>query len=121
MSTNKYDSMWLAFVRFEAEPGEDFNALIELDGNDSAPTYLGAWANVLVDSFNLKEAIDIIEEGLTELRFRLLFIQKIENIALLVEEDELKSGVTEELDSMHQHGYKFMISDRVFAYTAEED
>ena len=121
MNTDKYDSMWLVFVRFEAELGEAFNDLIDLDEKDSAPTYLGAWANVLVDSFNLKEAIDIIEKGLAELKFKLLFIQKIENIALLVEKDELKSSVIEELGLMHQHGYRFMISDRIFPYTAEED
>lgn len=113
--------MWIAFVQFEAEPGERFNALVDVEEQDAVPTYLGAWANVLVESSALKEAVDLIEAGLKELRFKLVRIQKIEHTALLVEEEELKRSVVAEITYMRQHGYKFMISDRMFPYTAEQE
>ena len=121
MKTTAYDAMWIAFVQFKAAPGEQFNALIDVAEQDAAPTYLGAWANVLVESSALKEAVDLIEAGLKELRFQLVRIQKIEHAALLVEEQELKSGVVAEMAYMRQHGYKFMISDRMFPYDAEQE
>jgi hypothetical protein len=121
MRTPDYDSMWIAFVQFEAAAGEQFNALIDVEDTDAVPTYLGAWANVLVESSALKEALDLIEAGLKELRFQLVRIQKIEHAALLVEEQELKPSVVAEMAYMRQHGYKFMISDRMFPYDTEQD
>ena len=120
MKTTDYDSMWIAFIQFEAAPGERFNALIDME-EQKVPTYVGAWANVLVKSSALKEAVDIIEAGLKELRFQLVRIQKIEHTALLVEEHELRSSVVDEMAYMRQHGYKFMISDRMFPYAAEQE
>ena len=116
-----HDSMWIAFVQFEAEPGKRFNALIDVEEQGAVPTYLGAWANVLVESSALKEAVDLIEAGLKELRFKLVLIQKIEHTALLVEKQELKSSVVTEMAYMCQHGYKFMISDRMFPYVAKQE
>jgi len=123
MQKNKYNSVWIAFVKFKAGNGESFNALIDVEEKESDLTlkYLGAWANVLVDSNSIKGASEIIEQGLKELRFQLVFIQKIENTALLIEEGELKSGVVDEIADMLQHGYKFMISDRIFPYAEGEE
>ena len=121
MKTTDYDSTWIAFIQFEAAPGERFNALIDVEEQQELPTYVGAWANVLVESSSLKEAVDLIEAGLTELRFQLVRIQKIEHTALLVEEHELKSSVVDEMAYMRQHGYKFMISDRMFPFASEQE
>lgn len=121
MQTNKYSSIWIAFVQFKAEAGENFNNLIDTEEQSSDLAYLGAWANVLIDSSDINGAFDIIEQGLKELKFQLVFIQKIENTALLVEEEELKSDVVEEIHYMLQHGYKFMISDRIFPYADGEE
>lgn len=111
---------WLAFIQFEAEAGENFNELIELNENNFDLTYVGAWANVLVDSTSLKDALEIIKQGLHELKFQLIAIQKIENTTPLIKEDELKSSVIDEIELMQEHGYRFMISDSIFPYTAEE-
>ena len=121
MSTTEHDSTWIAFVQFEAAPGERFNALIDVAEPNAAPAYVGAWANVLVASYALKEAVDLIEAGLQELRFTLVRIQRIEHTALLVEKQELKRSVVAEMAYMRQHGHKFMISDRMFPYTAEQE
>ena len=121
MQTNKYKSIWIAFVQFKAEAGESFNDLINTEGQGSDLVYLGAWANVLIDSTNMNDALDIIEHGLRELKSQLIFIQKIENTALLVEEEELKSSVVDEISYMLKHGYKFMISDRIFPYADGEE
>lgn len=121
MKTTDYDSTWIAFIQFQAAPGERFNALIDVEDQKEVPTYLGAWANVLVESSALKEAVDIIEAGLKELRFQLVQIQKIEHTALLVEEHELNSSVVDEMAYMRQYGFKFMISDRMFPYAAEQE
>ena len=121
MEKHGYLNVWLAFVQFEAEPGERFDSLIEREETDSTPTYIGAWANVLVDAIALKDVPDLIERGLHELKFRLVLIQKVENVALLVEEGELKEGVVGEIAYLLQNGYKFMISDRIFSYAEDEE
>ena len=114
-------NIWIAFIHIKAEDGESFNDLIDMEDEESDLTYLGAWANVLVDCTNIKGVPEIIEQGLEELKFQLVFIQKIENTALPLEKNELKSGVVDEIAYMVQHGYKFMISDRIFPYADIEE
>ena len=69
---------------------------------------------------SLKDALEIVENGLQELKFQLIAIQKIESASSLVEYNELKMSITDEIEWMQEHGYRFMISDRIFPYTAEE-
>ena len=121
MQKNRYLNVWLAFVQLEAEPGENFDNLIDKEVPDANPTYIGAWANVLVDAIALKEVPDLIEQGLRELKFQPMLIQKVENTAMLVEEGELKESVVKEIAYMLQHGYKFMISDKIFSYAEGEE
>lgn len=113
--------MWLAFVQFVAESGENFDSLIEREVTDSNPPYIGAWAHVLADSIHLTDVSNLIELGLRELKFKLVLIEEVENTAMLVDEGALKDSVVSEIAYMLQHGYKFMISDKIFPYAEGEE
>jgi DNA-dependent RNA polymerase auxiliary subunit epsilon len=55
--------------------------------------------------------------GLRELKFEIEFIEKIENISSLIENDELKSDVKIEVDWLLNSEFVFKISDKIFPYT----
>lgn len=109
--------MWLAFVQVVPDEGYHFADLIDTEGAEAEATYVGAWCNVLVKHGDIKKAIDIIEKGLLEKHFILAFIDKIENIESLVENEELNEQTLDEIHWLYNSEYVFMISDKLFPYT----
>ncbi|RZK25640.1 MAG: hypothetical protein EOO43_04985 [Flavobacterium sp.] len=107
-----YLRIWLVFVEINAHEGFDFNDLIE--GSSPGRIYIGAWANILVKSETITEAIELLEGGLRELNFKIIFIDKIENFNSLVEYDEVDKEVITEADWLIKSTYKFKISDKIF-------
>ena len=114
----KYKNTWLSFVNIVAET-DKINDLIDLEGEEDNSNYSGAWANIIVKAETIKEAIDIIPLGLGELDFNVEFIDKIENIASLVEYDEISEDVIKEVDWLLSTNYVFKISDKIFPYESD--
>ena len=62
----KFKKLWIASVDIEAAPGYEFNDLIDCsECNETLPSYNGAWANVILQSETIKEALNLIEQGLS--------------------------------------------------------
>jgi hypothetical protein len=112
---NEYRKVWLAFVQIEAQENYSFNDLIDSE-NAGTPEYVGAWANVLVKAEDINKALEIVPQGLDEKKFNVIFVDKIENVASLVEYKELDANVMQEVDWLLSTDYVFMISDKIFPY-----
>lgn len=116
MKRKKYSDFWLAFVNLKAKEGFVFTDLIDFDGSSDNIDYKGAWANVIVKSESINEALVIVPLGLGELDFEVIFIDKIENIGSLIEYKEIKDDVKSEVDWLAKSEYVFKISDKLFPY-----
>lgn len=116
MNRDKYNGFWLAFVNIRAEKGFKFNDLIALGANDPKSSYIGAWVNIIVKAEEINEAIEIIPQGLKELNFDVVFIDKIENLGSLMDYDEVSGLVASELNWLSESDYVFKISDKLFPY-----
>lgn len=111
-----YKNVWLAFVHIQAKVNYSFMDLIDFDIEDDNDNYQGAWANILIKSDNIKDAIEIIHQGLDELNFDVVFIDKIENVESLIEYDEINEIVKSEVNWLLKSEYVFKISDKIFPY-----
>lgn len=116
MSRKKYSDCWLVFVNLKARDGYIFNDLIDLSDSTSDMNYKGAWANIIVKADTINEALEIVPLGLEELDFEIVFIDKVENIASLVEYKEVSDDVLLEVDWLLRSKYVFKISDKLFPY-----
>ena len=116
MSKDKYNNFWLAFVNIRAEKGYKFNDLIDLGADDPKSSYVGAWANIIVKAEEMNEAIEIIPQGLKELNFDVVFIDKIENLGSLIDYGEVNELVASEVNWLSESDYVFKISDKLFPY-----
>ncbi len=114
-----YKSVWLALVDIEAGKGNMFHELLDFEG-ELEEQYIGAWGNILVICDRINEVPDIIEKGLNELGMRILFIDKIENIESLINENGITEEVIEEVDWLLNSDYIFKISDKLFPYSERE-
>ncbi|MBS4065149.1 MAG: hypothetical protein KGZ74_11350 [Chitinophagaceae bacterium] len=112
-----YDKVWIAFVNIQALEGAKFNDLIEIDSDKQSEEYIGAWCNVLIVNDKINEVPDIIEAGLSELYMKVKFIDKIQNLASLIEYDEIGEGVIKEAEWLLKTKYIFKISDKLFPYS----
>ena len=117
MNNNKYSSVWLLLVQFVAKEGIRFNDLIDSEGREEKENYEGAWANVIVKANSISEAIEITPKGLAEKNFKMVFIDKAENLNSLIENKELDNSVVNEVDWLLSTEFVFMISDKVFPFT----
>ncbi|HAD12942.1 MAG TPA: hypothetical protein DCF33_10965, partial [Saprospirales bacterium] len=81
--------------------------------------YTGAWANVIVKAQNISDSLNIIQLGLSELNFEVIFIDKIENIASLIEYNEINNTVLAEVNWLSKSKFVFMISDKLFPYVED--
>ena len=97
MRTKKiFKQLWVASVDIEAMPNYDFIVIIQ------APT--------------IKEALFLIEIGLNEKNFKIRFIDKIENLYSLVEDNEINIDMIKEAEWLYKSQYSFMISDKLWPY-----
>lgn len=113
---NTYKNIWLVFVQIEPEEDYSFENLIDFD-EEVDKKYNGAWANLIVKADTIYDALDIAPQGLKEKNFKVIFIDKIENVKSLVEYNEIDSKVIEEIDWLLTTNYVFMISDKIFPYS----
>lgn len=110
-------NIWLVFVHIKAKTGFRFNDLIDLESSEEKnDQFKGAWANILVKAKSIKEAIEIVPLGLDELNFSVKFIDKIENIASLIEHDEINNDVIDEAKWLSKSDFVFKISNKIFPY-----
>ena len=78
MKKLKYKNIWISLVNIKSKEGFSFMDLTDTDDDEALPyNYVGAWGNILVKSDNIKSALDIISQGLDELHFEVVFIDKI--------------------------------------------
>ena len=113
----KFIQMWVASVDIEADSGYNFMDLIDCsDHNEVLPKYIGAWANVIIQSATINEALDLLEIGLNEKNFRIKFIDKIENMYSLIEDDDVNEDIIKEAEWLYSSKYCFVISDRLWPY-----
>jgi hypothetical protein len=110
-----FKKVWLVFVLIEAQEGHSFNDLVDSDVA-AAQSFIGAWANVLVKTNDIDKAIDIARRGLDEKKFVVIFIDKIENVASLVEYKELDESIIQEAMWLLSTDFAFMISGEIFPY-----
>ena len=114
---NKYKQIWVASVDIEAVPGYDFMELIDYsDHNEVLPKYIGAWANVIIQSATINEALILLERGLNEKSFNIKFIDKIENLYSLIEDNDINEEIIKEAEWLYSSQYRFMISDKLWPY-----
>jgi hypothetical protein len=116
MKSKDYTKFWLALVNLRAKAGFDFMDLIDFEDSPSRIKYKGAWANIIVKSKSIHEALEIIPLGLDELSFEVVFIDKIENISSLIKNKEISEEVKAEVDWLMKGDFVFRISDRLFPY-----
>ena len=113
----KFIQMWVASVDIEADSGYNFMDLIDCsDHNEVLPKYIGAWANVIIQSPTINEALDLLEIGLNEKNFRIKFIDKIENLYSLIEENNINVDMIKEAEWLYSSKYSFVISDKLWPY-----
>lgn len=113
----KFKKLWIASVDIEAAPGYEFNDLIDCsECNETLPAYNGAWANVILQSETIKEALNLIEQGLSEKNFIVKFIDKIENLYFLVEDNDVNVEIIKEAEWLYSSKFRFMISDKLWPY-----
>lgn len=112
----EHKNIWLAFVHIKAKKNYNFMDLIDFNSEIDNTNYQGAWANILIKSENIKDAIEIIPQGLDELNFEVVFIDKIENAESLIEYDEINEIVKSEVIWLSKSNYVFKISDKIFPY-----
>ncbi|MCR5246397.1 MAG: hypothetical protein K6E14_01245 [Paludibacteraceae bacterium] len=110
-----YKKLWLTVVQIRACKGFDFNDLIDKNEDDNNK-YIGAWANVLVKASTITEVVYILNEGLKELQFEVVFIDKISNMASLVEENEVSQEIISDADSLFGSDYKYVFCDELWPY-----
>ena len=116
-SKQKYKQIWIVSVDIEAISGYDFMELIDRsDCNEALPKYIGAWANVIIKSATINEALNLLEIGLKEKNFKIRFIDKIENMYSLVEDDDINIDMIKEAEWLLSSQYCFMISDKLWPY-----
>lgn len=115
MQNMKYSELWMVFVNINAKSGYDFRDLVDMPEKNSNE-FKGAWANILVRAKTINEVIDIVPLGLSELNFDVVFIDRVENIGTLAENNEVKVEVLKECDWLLESGYVFKISDKLFSY-----
>lgn len=116
MKKDKYLNLWLAFVNILAKKGVLFKNLIDSENNNFEINYTAAWANVIIKARNISNALKIIENGLEELNFKVIFIDKIECLSSLIEYDEVNNNVLSEENWIEDSQYVFKISDKLFPY-----
>jgi hypothetical protein len=116
MRKSKYDELWLILVKFEAQENYRFNDLINAEDEDPKYEFKGAYANVIVKSRDIINAIEIVPKGLLELNFQVLQVQRVEQFRHLIEDRKVTQSVIEEADWLIKSKYVFMISDRIFPY-----
>lgn len=119
MQSNKYRSLWLVFIEFRAEQGKVFNDLLDHGEDETFELYDGAWANVLVKANSICDTVKIARKGLAKHGFKTIFIDKVENLASLVEHNEVNEDVIREADWLLDTEFVFKISDKIFPYTNE--
>lgn len=113
----KFKQIWVATVDIEAISGYDFMDLIDFsEHNEVLPRYIGAWANVIIQSASIKEALNLLEIGMNEKNFRIKFIDKIENMYSLIEENDINVDMIKEAEWLYSSHYSFMISDKLWPY-----
>jgi len=116
MKSNKYSNFWLVFANLKAKQGFVFNNLIDFGDSPDSVNYKGAWANIIIKSKNINDALEIVPLGLDELEFEIIFIDKIENIGSLIEYEEITDDVIKEVDWLSKSEFVFKISDKLFPY-----
>ena len=74
MKNKDYKKLWLFFVHIKAKKGLKFNDLIDSEEyiESSRKEYIGAWANIIVKSSTINDALKIVPRGLKELGFELV-------------------------------------------------
>lgn len=113
----KYKQLWIASVDIVASPGYKFNDLVDCsECNDTLPSYDGAWSNIILHAKTINEAINLIEKGLSEKNFSIKFIDKIENLHSLVEDENVNIDLVREAEWLYSSKYCFMISDKLWPY-----
>jgi len=69
-----------------------------------------------LQSETIKEALNLIEQGLSEKNFIVKFIDKIENLYFLVEDNDVNVDIIKEAEWLYSSKFRFMISDKLWPY-----
>lgn len=70
-----------------------------------------------MQSETINEALILLEMGLSEKNFIVKFIDKIENLYSLVEDNDVNIDIIKEAEWLYSSKYRFMISDKLWPYS----
>lgn len=110
-----FKNFWLVFAQIKPEAGYLFEDLVESESFVNEK-YVGAWANLIVKSNEIIDALKLVSLGLKEKNFEVVFIDKIENVQSLVDYNELDHKILNEIEWLIDSDFVFMISDKIFPY-----
>jgi hypothetical protein len=111
-----YQHIWLCLAKIKAKSGLSFSDLVDNEDNTDTQALVGAWANILIKAETISLAIEILPMGLAELDFDVDFIDKIENVAYLIENNLLNDLVIAEIKWLMESNFVFKISDKIFGF-----
>ncbi len=123
MNTDNKIFIWIALVQIHPIKGNKLYQLIDINdvidetnGEVTLQSYVGAWANVIIKAPSIREGISIIELGLSEKKLEIDFIDKIENVESLIENDELLEEFKNDVKWLLESTFKFKICGRIFPF-----
>lgn len=121
-----YQEAWLALVKIIPKSGCTMKEITDnediIDKNEiyiPIDDYVGAWANVIVKGETIETALELIPKAFAEKKFDVDFVDKIENIELLMEFEELNKSTQREINWLLDSNFKFKISGRIFPFVDE--
>ena len=101
-----FKQLWIASVDIEPAFGYDFLELIDLkEDKEVSPKYIGAWVNIIIQAVNINNTLMLLEMGLSEKKFEIKFVDKIENMYSLVENNELNVDIIKKAEWLYHSQY----------------
>ncbi|MDE5554397.1 MAG: hypothetical protein K2J10_04355 [Muribaculaceae bacterium] len=111
-----YKKMWVAFVNIIAEKGYKFDDFIDNEGRTDLPKSNGAVAYIVVQSENMRTAIEIVHKGLAEKHSYVYKFYRIDNLDSLIQNNAARKIDIKTARHLEKSEYVFEISGRVWPY-----
>ena len=111
-----YKKMWVVFVNIIAEKGYKFDDLVDNEGRANLQEGYGAVAYIVVQSENIRTAIEIVHKGLAEKHFYAIEFYRIDNLDSLLQNNAARKIDIRTARRLEKSQYVFEISGRIWTY-----
>ena len=112
--------LWTALVEIIPAGDDNLEDLIDLEGINDENEYLGAWANVMVESDDILTAHNIILQGLAEKRFKVIDFEYLDDYSHYKDVYETGVEFDEAEELLRNSSYRFCIIGKLFPFTEIE-